>query len=138
LLSLVLLGCSSDPPAPPPEPPCVQGLSAQCQPEYDPPIYATLHAKIFLPICAAGTGTCHSADGAKNGLIFENADQAYGMLLGQNGAHVRVIPGDPSCSLIMKRLTSKDPNYHMPPGSTPLTAGEICAITQWIANGAKR
>lgn len=60
------------------------------------------------------------------------------MLKGENGARARVMASDPSCSLLMKRLMSKDPNVHMPKGPTSLSDGEICTITQWIANGAPR
>jgi Planctomycete cytochrome C len=122
---------SSGGPAPPP---CVQGLSTSCQPLYSPPTFDTLYAKLFVPTCASGTGTCHTPDAAKGGLVFSSPDDAYSRLVAQG----RVIPNDPSCSLIMKRLTSTDPNFHMPPGPTSISAGEQCTIVQWIAAGAKR
>jgi hypothetical protein len=114
------------------------GLSTACQPQYDPPSFDTIHAKIFVPTCATGRGTCHTSDGAKGGLVLENADTSYAMLLGKGGGRARVLPNDASCSLLMKRLTSTDPNTHMPPGSTSITPGELCTITQWIARGANR
>jgi hypothetical protein len=120
------------------EPPCVASLSTACAPLYDPPTYDVLYAKIFHPTCASGTGTCHTMDAAKAGLVFEDADEAYAMLLGTNGAHVRVLRGDAACSLLVKRLASKDPSYHMPPGPTSLTDAELCTVTKWIANGAPR
>jgi hypothetical protein len=130
--------CTSSSP-PPIDPPCVSGLSTACKPLYDPPVYQTIFDKIFHPTCATGVGTCHTSDAAKNGLVFENADDAYALLLGSNpGDHPRVLPGDPACSLVMKRLTSSDPNYHMPPGDISLSPAEECTIVQWIANGAKR
>lgn len=135
VVGVVAMSCTN---AAPGDPPCVAGLSAQCQPLYDPPTYDVLFTKIFHPTCASGTGTCHTRDAAKAGLVFEDADEAYALLLGKNGAHVRVLPGDASCSLIMKRLASRDPSYHMPPGKTPLTAAELCTVTQWIDNGAQR
>lgn len=137
LAAVALASCTSSS-STPAEPPCVQGLSASCQAQYDPPAYATIYAKILQPTCATGRGTCHTADAAKGGLSLDDADRAYALLLGQNGAKARVLPGDASCSLLMKRLTSTDPNFHMPPGSTSLTQGELCTITQWIAQGAKR
>lgn len=135
LLALSLVGCSSDPPS---ELPCVQGLSASCQAQYDPPTFATIHAKILVPTCATGQGTCHTPDAAKGNLVLSDESQAYAMLKGENGARARVMASDPSCSLLMKRLMSKDPNVHMPKGPTSLSDGEICTITQWIANGAPR
>jgi Planctomycete cytochrome C len=126
--------------AAPEEPPCVPASelpAATCKPTYDPPDFKTLYAKIFHPTCAAGTGTCHSADGHKNGLVFESEDESYDLLLAPPGAKARVLPGDASCSTIMKRVTSHDRSYEMPPGER-LSDGEICAITQWVAAGAKR
>jgi hypothetical protein len=71
------------------------------------------------------------------GLVFENIDMSYALLLGQNGGKARVIPGDPACSLVVEKLESTDPTFRMPPG-TPLLPGEQCTIVQWIAQGAKR
>lgn len=112
----------------------MQGLTTDCQPLYAPPTFDTLYTKLFVPTCASGTGTCHTADAAKGGLVFATADDAYSRLVGGG----RVTPGDPSCSLIMKRITSTDPSYHMPPGTVSLSGPEECAIVQWIAGGAKR
>jgi hypothetical protein len=130
---LAMAACTSTN-GPPPDPPCVQGLTASCAPQYDPPTFAIIYEKILHPTCATGIGTCHTADAAKGGLVYEDPDEAYGRLVDGR----RVIPGDPSCSLLMKRLTSTDRSYHMPPGSLSLTAGEECTIVQWIAAGAKR
>jgi len=116
------------------DPPCVEGLTTSCKPQYDPPTFATIHANILQPTCATGQGTCHTADAAKAGLVLSDLDQSYAMLVDGR----RVIKGDPSCSLLMKRLTSTDPGYRMPRGPTPLNAGELCTITQWIAGGAAR
>jgi hypothetical protein len=134
---LVAIGsCSSnDPPA---QPACVTGLSLDCKPLYEPPTYQAIFDHTFHPTCAAGSGTCHTADAAKAGLVFADADHAYALLLGTDGGRPRVVPGDPACSLIMERLDSTDPSFHMPPGSISLSAAELCAIAQWIAQGAKR
>jgi hypothetical protein len=120
----------------PPPPACVGGLSLDCKPLYDP-TFQNLFDKTFHPTCAAGRGTCHTADAAKAGLVFENADDAYGLLLGTKDGRKRVVPGDPSCSLLIERLASADPSFHMPPGASILPAEE-CAIVQWIQSGAKR
>ncbi len=118
----------------PASPACVQGLSTACQPLYSPPTFDTLYAKLLVPTCASGNGTCHTSDAAKGGLVFASADDAYDRLVGKG----RVTPSDPACSLLMKRVTSTDPNFHMPPGPTSLSAGEQCALVQWISAGAKR
>jgi hypothetical protein len=72
------------------------------------------------------------------GLIFADADAAYELLLAPPDAAPRVLPGDPSCSLLMIRLESTDPSYRMPPGPTPLSDPALCDIVQWIAQGALR
>ena len=135
LLILSCSGCTNSNPA---DPPCVQGLTPSCAATYAPPTYSTIFTNIFQPNCAVGTGTCHTADAAMAGLAFANADTAYAELLGQNGNKQRVIPNDPGCSLLMKRLESTDPSYRMPKGNQPLSAGDLCTIVQWISQGAPR
>jgi hypothetical protein len=50
-----------------------------------------------------------------------------------------VIPGDPSASEIVKRITSDDPEYRMPAAESgkSLTPEQIALLTQWIAEGAE-
>lgn len=83
-------------------------------------------------------GICHSADAGMGGLVFDEVDLAYDLLLGASGGHARVQPGDPSCSLLMIRLEGQTSDFRMPPGPTPLLAAERCAIAKWIAAGAER
>jgi hypothetical protein len=119
-------------------PACVTNLPKTCMPLYDPPTFSTIYAKILHPTCAEGIATCHTSDGAKAGLVFENEDDAYALLLGQRGGRARVLPNDPACSLIIIRTASTDPNFRMPPGNVPLPAEELCDIQLWIAQGAPR
>ena len=121
-----------------PAPACVTNLATTCSPQYDPPTFDTIYAKILNPTCATGTGTCHTGDAHEAGLTFINADASYALLLGKNGAPVRVVPNDAACSLIVERLTAKDPTFHMPPGPTSVTPGELCTIVKWINAGAAR
>jgi Planctomycete cytochrome C len=116
---------------------CVMNLDANCSPLYAPPIYATIFDKIFHPTCAQGIGTCHTADAAMGGLVFEDAGTAYALLLGTQGGRARVLPGNPSCSLLVEKLESNDPNFRMPPGPMPLLEAARCDIEQWIAQGAQ-
>ena len=134
---IVLPGCADPDPDPSPST-CVTGVSTACAAQYDPPIYPTIFEKILHPTCAAGTGTCHSADAAQGGLVFEDADQAYATLLGTEGQRARVVAGDAACSLLVERLEASDAAKRMPPGPEPLTEGERCTIVQWIAAGAAR
>jgi len=117
---------------------CVSGLRADCAPLYDPPVFDTIFTKILQPTCAQGMGTCHTADAAMGNLVMEDPDDTYARLLGQVDGRARVIPGDPSCSLLVERLEANSSDVRMPPGPTPLDAGARCDIEQWIAMGAAR
>ena len=118
------------------DPPCVTGLDAGCMASYSPPTFDTIFTNIFQPNCAVGTGTCHTSDFAAGGIVFADAGAAYDTLLGVDGGTPYVLPGNPGCSTLMKRLESNDPNYHMPRGPNFLSAGDLCTIVQWIAGGA--
>ena len=118
-------------------PSCARDASLDCLSLYDPPVFATLYEKIFHPTCAAGIGSCHSADAVKGGLVFEDPDDAYERLVGARGPS-RVSPQDFACSALVVRLESPDPNFRMPPGPTPLLESERCAIRKWITEGALR
>ena len=128
--------CSSKDPASTPA--CVTSLATSCSPQYDPQTFDTIYAKILSPTCATGTGTCHTGDAREGGLAFIDEDEAYSLLLGKNGARARVVPNDAACSLIVERLTAQDPTFHMPPGPTSVTPGELCTIVKWINAGAAR
>jgi len=137
LLMLLSSACSS--PGKPSTPAtCVEGLRTDCSPLYAPPTYSTIFEKILHPTCAQGMGTCHTADAAMGGLVFEDEDDAYARLLGDADGRARVAPGDPACSLLVERLEAKDPEVRMPPGPTPLSEAARCDIVQWISEGAAR
>lgn len=133
---VLLVACGS--PQPKNQNQCVSGLSTACKPLYDPPAFSTIFDKILMPTCAQGMGTCHTSDAAMGGLVMEDADDTYARLLGQVDGRARVIPGDPSCSLLVERLEAKSSDVRMPPGPTPLDEAARCDIVQWIAMGAAR
>ena len=118
------------------DPPCVAGLTPACAATYAPPTFDAIFTNILQTSCAVGTGTCHTPDFAAGGLMFANESDSYAVLLGADGGTPYVLPGDPGCSTLMKRLESTDPSYHMPRGPTSLSAGDLCTIVQWISNGA--
>lgn len=136
LLLFAATACSS--PSKPTTNACVEGLRTDCSPLYDPPSYATIFEKILHPTCAQGMGTCHTADAAMGGLVFEDEDDAYARLLGDADGRARVSPGDPACSLLVERLEAKSSEVRMPPGPTPLSEAARCDIVQWISEGAAR
>ena len=122
---LAAAGCSSDDDA------CVQ-VDPSCTPLYEP-TFTNVFERTLVPTCGVEGSACHSADGAQNGLIFEDVDEAYRLLVDDG----RVIPFDPSCSELGRRIATTDPRQVMPPGGR-LAAAERCAILTWMANGAQR
>jgi hypothetical protein len=111
---------------------CIEVDVSACTPLYAP-TFDNVFSRTLEPTCGVAGSSCHSAAGAKAGLVFEDADDAYDALL--DG---RVEPGDPGCSLIVRRLESSDRSFKMPPGSRVLDEGERCSIERWIATGAER
>lgn len=122
-----LAACGADTPAEV----CV-AVDRSCAPAYDP-TFDNLFQKTFSKSCALAGPSCHAAAGHKAGLVFDNADAAYSLLL----EHGRAIAGKPECSLIARRIQSTDTSFMMPPGM-PLAPGEQCAIIQWMSRGALR
>ena len=130
-----LAACSSSSNDSPSGAACVAVPSADCKPLVDPPTFDAIYTQILRPSCQSGGVSCHGAAAASS-LSFSSADEAYAMLVGQ-GDGARVVPGDATCSQLMKRIMSDDPAVRMPRGSQ-LSEPETCAITKWIANGAPR
>jgi hypothetical protein len=116
---------------------CVLDLPpSDCTPLYTP-TFDEMFAQTLEPKCAVAGGACHASTGAKGGLILDDADAAYEMLLNPPDAPARVLPGDPECSPLIQRVFAEDATSVMPPGN-PLASAERCAIVQWIRNGAER
>src|SRR5258705_2596194 len=93
---VAVLSCGDPPKS---DPPCVT-LKTDCQPFFDPPTYPTIYNKILQPTCATGTGTCHTPDSRKAGLYFQDAAQAYRLLIGMEDGRARVLPNNPGCSIL--------------------------------------
>jgi hypothetical protein len=123
---VVLAACSGDD-----SPTCLQNLDEQCQPLFQP-TYAEIYSRVLEPTCGVGA-RCHSAEGARAGLVFADEASSHDQLL-QLGY---VTPGDPSCSVLVRRIEGE--GIQMPPlPADKLLEGERCAIEKWIANGAER
>lgn len=110
---------------------CVQALSADCDPLYDP-VFEEIYTRTLQPGCALEGSSCHSGASAKAGLRMDDIDMTYQLLVPEG----RVLPGDASCSLLVTRLAGANGGV-MPPGN-PLSEAERCAIEIWVANGAQR
>jgi len=96
------------------------------EPTFDNVFSETLEAKCGI------SGPCHNATSAKAGLVYEDPDESYDLLL-----ESRVEPGNPGCSLLIRRIESTNTGFRMPPGGM-LSEQERCSIRQWIASGAER
>lgn len=116
-----------------PAPACLEPVDTECTPLFEP-TFREIHTRRFSGTCSSGVGSCHGPNGRKGGLALADFDEAYDLLLGNDGEKARVIPGDPECSELVRRLDDTGPNV-MPPGE-PLSEGERCAVRLWIENGA--
>ncbi len=92
------------------------------------------------PILSDKCFACHGPDKNKlqAGLRLDLPENALGPLPENPGAFA-IVPGKPESSELMKRITSKDPDYQMPTPESHLpllTESEIEIIRKWIQQGA--
>jgi hypothetical protein len=115
---------------------CLPPLDLECDHTYGPTFDQFFERRIE-DTCGSGGSLCHGPSGNKGNLTLDpdDPDAAYNALLDPD--HGLVIPGDPECSMLIKRLESEDPDFVMPVRQ-PLMPGELCAIRKWVANGAER
>lgn len=115
---------------------CLEPLEQSCGIIWND--YDAIYRNLIMPRCGSGTGDgfCH-ATGGPTDLDLSDPDVAYQALLGDAPSGPRVIPGDPECSELIKRLDSKDPAYRMPRGSS-LKPEELCSVVHWVSAGADR
>jgi hypothetical protein len=91
------------------------------------------------PILSDRCFACHGPDEANRqaGLRFDIED---GPKKARGDRPPVVVPGDPSASLILKRVAPADPAMQMPPPYSdrkPLTEQEVATLRAWIEQGAK-
>jgi hypothetical protein len=117
--------------------PCVEKLDTQCQ-EAFPPTWDNVYEFVIEQRCGGSSGVaCHGRDGLQGGLGLYSQTAAYEGFVGGVGGEPRVLPGDPACSELMKRIETSDTDLRMPLQASALSAGDRCAIQKWIAAGAK-
>src|SRR6516162_5465734 len=85
--------------------------------------------KKVRPILVGHCYTCHSADTRPAGGL--RVDDRNGLLSGGNTGPA-VVPGDPARSLLVQRVTHKDPKKRMPQEGQPLNDKQVADLTQWI------
>lgn len=103
------------------------------------PVPETTFTSIQSTLFATKCGGCHGSSG---GLTFSGTG-AYADLVSapeKNSplcdSELRVNPGDPDNSVLIKRLEGTACGPRMPKGGTPLTTEQIAAIRNWILAGA--
>jgi hypothetical protein len=89
--------------------------------------------KVIRPLLEERCAMCHSGDARTSG--FEVSTVAA-LLKGGQKAGASVIPGQPDASPLVEFLTGQR-KPRMPKELPPLSAAEIGAIRNWIAEGAK-
>jgi len=89
------------------------------------------------PILSENCLLCHGPDhtGRKADLRLDQAENAYAA----HDTGTPIVPGKVDQSEVIKRITSSDPDEHMPPPKSgkKLSAKQIETIREWIAQGAK-
>ncbi len=106
-------------------------VDLSCSPLFEPS-WDKIYDRVILPSCSTGGSSCHAVWGKQGGLDLSDSDVAYRSLV-EDG---RALPGDPGGSSLVWRLEGNQGGV-MPPGA-PLDESAICAVKQWIANGATR
>jgi len=84
------------------------------------------------PILVKHCVACHGARSRKAKLRLDAATLIHKG--GESGA--AVVAKQPAKSLLLQRITSKDPELRMPAEAKPLSQKEIAVIRAWIAQGA--
>ena len=93
------------------------------------------------PILSDKCFKCHGPDAnhREAHLRLDIADSAYAPLHVTKGAFA-IVPGKPDASMLLKRVSSADPDFRMPPPDAhlgALTEHEQQLIAKWIRQGAK-
>lgn len=113
--------------------------------------FTAVYEDVILGTGCAGSPLCHAGEAGK--LLMKDRDGTYSALvdvkaMGENGPNssnencadsdlVRVVPGNPDDSLLVKKLEGTQPcGDQMPPGNK-LSDEQISQVRAWIENGAK-
>jgi hypothetical protein len=85
------------------------------------------------PIFAARCFKCHGPVNPEAGLNLADIRSAFEV---HDSGEMPIVPGDPSQSALLTRVTTTDVDARMPPQGERLTADEIKSLRNWIASGA--
>jgi hypothetical protein len=98
--------------------------------------------KVFTQSCALQS--CHSPFARQGGLVLDSEEVSHASLVdrpatlaaAQAQGLLRVKPGDPDNSFLIRKLRGQGPGDPMPQSGGPLPDPVIDMISQWIARGA--
>ncbi|HZN60115.1 MAG TPA: c-type cytochrome domain-containing protein [Planctomycetota bacterium] len=107
--------------------------------------FTSIYEKVLAASCAFTS--CHSSERRKGDMAFSSREEAYAALVGVapanldalSAGYLRVDPGKPENSFLLKKLSGPGPGEgnRMPANSTsPLSDATIAAIREWILAGA--
>jgi hypothetical protein len=111
------------------DPPACVEVDLDCQPLYVP-TFDNVYTNTLRDGCGSRAVACHSREGQRGGMSFEDPATAHAALLAG-----RVTAGDASCSELIVRIASVGKSYQMPPGAA-LPEAERCALIRWVQDGA--
>ncbi len=84
------------------------------------------------PLLEAKCFSCHQGKKVRGGLGLDSRER---LLAGGDSDKPAAVPGQPEKSLLVSRITSKDPDEVMPPRGEKLTSQEVKILEQWIREG---
>jgi hypothetical protein len=97
-------------------------------------------ARDVQPILSDNCYRCHGPDGAarKGDLRLDVREEKLGPLVPRDGYRI-VAPGDLDESVLIERITSDDPEVHMPPpeSNRRLSEKQIDVLRRWVQQGAE-
>ncbi|MEO7190203.1 MAG: PSD1 and planctomycete cytochrome C domain-containing protein [Vicinamibacterales bacterium] len=88
------------------------------------------------PIFTAKCTSCHGGVKKAGGVSFIYQSDVQGA--GESGKRI-VVAGDPGSSELIRRISSSEANYRMPPADHggPLSSREVALLKRWIEQGAR-
>jgi len=89
--------------------------------------------KEIRPLLESRCYECHGPQKQKSGLRLDRKSSA---LQGGDSGKPAVLPGKSGDSILVQKITSKDPDEIMPPKGEKLSATEVALIKSWIDQGA--
>jgi mono/diheme cytochrome c family protein len=107
----------------------------------------------FIPVCAGQTAPsptidfkkqiqpifesrCYECHGPKKQKSGFRLDRKANALRGGDSGKPALVPGKPSDSLLVQKISSHDPDEVMPAKGDPLSPAQIALIRGWIEHGA--